>query len=185
VAINYYLFEAIRRTSGRDLVAEAVHQGKAFNLFDKANGSDSIRRALRAQRPAAEIVNSWKPGEEGFRRRRERYLIYREGQPRPSPPRVAAVPPPMAPTIDKPSRVESAPPAPFTQPGASSPTGDFLVVTVSRRDTLTKIARDFGVSFNALVAANPGTNVFDLRVGQKLRIPRNESSPRLWGGPSN
>jgi uncharacterized protein YbbC (DUF1343 family)/LysM repeat protein len=185
VAINYYLFEAIRRTSGRDLVAEAVHQGRSFSLFDKANGSDSIRRALRAQRPAAEIVNSWKSGEEGFRKRRERYLVYRDGQTQSSPRRVVAVPPPLVPTIDKPARVEAAPTPPAVQPTAPGPAGGFLVVTVSRSDTLTKIARDFGVSFNALVAANPGTNVFDLKVGQKLRIPRDEPSSRLWGGPSN
>jgi LysM repeat protein len=52
------------------------------------------------------------------------------------------------------------------------PSRDFRVVTVSKKDTLTKIARDFGASLNAIVEANPGTNVFGLRVGQKLRIPR-------------
>jgi uncharacterized protein YbbC (DUF1343 family) len=179
VAINFYLLDAVRRTAGRDLLAEAAREGRSFSLFDKANGSDSIRRALQAGRPAGEIVRSWRRGEETFRQRRERYLLYRDGQPVAAPDAMAATPP-AVPPISKPvPATRPIVPTPVLEPVPlmPPPSGDFRVVTVSKKDTLTKIARDFGVSLNAIVEANPGTNVFNLKVGQQLRIPRGQPSP--------
>ncbi len=48
----------------------------AFDMFDKVIGTDATRKALQAGTPAAEIVNSWKPGEEDFRKKRQKYLLY-------------------------------------------------------------------------------------------------------------
>jgi uncharacterized protein YbbC (DUF1343 family) len=75
-AFNFYALEAIRRSTGRDLFAEAVRSGRDFTMFDKVNGTDATRKALLARRSAESIVNSWKPGEEAFRKKREKYLLY-------------------------------------------------------------------------------------------------------------
>jgi len=172
VAINFYLLEAVRRTTGRDLLAEATREGRNFSLFDKANGSDSIRKAMQAGRPAADIVKSWKRGEDAFRQRRDRYLLYRDGQFTTVQNTTATAPATAAPIKKPASLTGPATLPPSATPPSLLPSRDFRVVTVSKKDTLTKIARDFGASLNAIVEANPGTNVFGLRVGQKLRIPR-------------
>ncbi|MEP6663139.1 MAG: DUF1343 domain-containing protein [Verrucomicrobiota bacterium] len=49
----------------------------AFDMFDKVTGTDATRKALESGKSAAEIVNSWKSGEEKFRREREKYLLYK------------------------------------------------------------------------------------------------------------
>jgi uncharacterized protein YbbC (DUF1343 family) len=75
-AINFYALEAVRLVAGRDVFAEALKAGKKFDMFDKVNGTDATRLALQAGKPAAEIVASWRAGEEKFRREREKYLLY-------------------------------------------------------------------------------------------------------------
>lgn len=77
VAVNFYALEAARVLGRRDLFAEAVKRGQSFQLFDKVCGTDAIRKALQEGRPARSIVASWKAGEEAFRRKREKYLLYR------------------------------------------------------------------------------------------------------------
>jgi len=77
MAINFYAYDAARLLGRRDLFAEAVRQGRSFAMFDKVNGTDAVRKALQAGHSAASIVASWKPGEDSFRRRREKYLLYR------------------------------------------------------------------------------------------------------------
>ena len=75
-AINYFALEALKKVANRDLFAEAVKVNKQFDMFDKVNGTDATRLALQAGKPAAEIVASWKPGEEQFRKDRQKYLLY-------------------------------------------------------------------------------------------------------------
>ena len=75
-AINFYALEAVKQLSGRDLFADAVREGRNFTMFDKVNGTDATRRDLQAHRSAANIVKSWKPGEEVFRLLRKKYLLY-------------------------------------------------------------------------------------------------------------
>ena len=75
-AINYYAMEALKKVAGRDLFDEAIKANKKFNMFDKVNGTDATRRALQSGKSAAEIVASWKAGEEKFRRERRKYLLY-------------------------------------------------------------------------------------------------------------
>jgi uncharacterized protein YbbC (DUF1343 family) len=77
VGINFYALEAVRKLAGRDLFAEAVKRGQPFTLFDKVNGTDATRRALQSGQSAASLIESWREGEEVFRRKRERYLLYR------------------------------------------------------------------------------------------------------------
>jgi uncharacterized protein YbbC (DUF1343 family) len=45
-------------------------------MFDKVNGTDETRKELQAGTSAADIVASWKPGEEAFRKKRKKYLLY-------------------------------------------------------------------------------------------------------------
>jgi uncharacterized protein YbbC (DUF1343 family) len=75
-AINYYALEALKKVAGRDLFDEAVRANKKFDMFDKVNGTDATRRALQSGQSVAEIVLSWKAGEEKFRQERRKYLIY-------------------------------------------------------------------------------------------------------------
>ena len=75
-AINFYGFEALKKVAGYDLFEEAVKSKRGVGMFDKVNGSDRNRKALQAGTPAAEIVASWKPGEDAFRKARKKYLLY-------------------------------------------------------------------------------------------------------------
>jgi uncharacterized protein YbbC (DUF1343 family) len=75
-AINYYALEALKKVAGRDLFAEAAKTNRSFAMFDRVNGSDANRKAFQAGVPAAEIVSSWKAGEDAFRKARKKYLIY-------------------------------------------------------------------------------------------------------------
>lgn len=156
VVINLHLLESIRQVAGRDLFAESVRSGRDFQMFDKVNGTDATRKSLKAGRTATEIANSWKSGEESFRRRRGIYLLYPE----------ATASPPPTPVVQR-------APAPKRENGqalARSPR--YALITVSKGDTINKIAKDFGVTLNEIADANRGTNVLKIKVGQKLRIPR-------------
>jgi uncharacterized protein YbbC (DUF1343 family) len=75
-AINYYALEALKQVARRDVFVEAVKANKKFDMFDKVNGTEATRLALQAGRPAAEIVASWRAGEEKFREARKPYLLY-------------------------------------------------------------------------------------------------------------
>ena len=75
-AINFYGYEALRKVADRDLFAESVKANRSVNMFDKVNGTDASRKALEAGIPAAEIVASWKAGEQAFRKERKKYLLY-------------------------------------------------------------------------------------------------------------
>jgi uncharacterized protein YbbC (DUF1343 family) len=85
VAVNFHVLEAVRKVANRDLLAEAERSGRSFELFDKAVGSDSVRKELRAGRSAADLVQSWRPGEEAFRQLRWKYLLYKTDGPARSP----------------------------------------------------------------------------------------------------
>ncbi|HEX5221387.1 MAG TPA: DUF1343 domain-containing protein [Verrucomicrobiae bacterium] len=75
-AINYYALEALKKVAARDLFEEAQKAKKKFDMFDKVNGTDATRLALQSGKSAAEIVSSWKAGEEKFRKERQKYLLY-------------------------------------------------------------------------------------------------------------
>lgn len=44
--------------------------------------------------------------------------------------------------------------------------------TIAAGDNLSKIARKFGTSVDAIEAENPGVNSNNLKIGQKIRLPR-------------
>ena len=77
MAINYHILDAVRAVAKRDIFATRVKSGRNFNMFDKVNGSDSIRRDLAAGRSGAAIVKSWAKDEARFRQQRAKYLLYR------------------------------------------------------------------------------------------------------------
>jgi uncharacterized protein YbbC (DUF1343 family) len=173
VAINFYLLDAIETASRRDLFAEAVHRKKDFQMFDKVCGTDEIRRQLRAGRSAREIVDSWRPGEEAFALRREKYLLYTDAVMTKSAPAKEAKP--VAPPATKSTAaVETRTPP---QPAVANPIPEtaptFVTITVSKGDSAGKIADDFGISASDIAEANPNVNLNKLKVGQKLKIPRN------------
>ena len=140
-------------------------------MFDKVCGTDNIRRDLKAGKTATEIVRSWKPGEDEFRRKREKYLLYadvvltkaapvNESKPAPTPaPRPAAA-------------AEAKAELPTTPTGSVPQQPPPLIITVSRGDSPAKIANDFNISASDIAEANPGVNLNKLKVGQQLKIPR-------------
>jgi LysM repeat protein len=173
VAINFYLLDGIEQASRRDLFEEAVRRKKDFQMFDKVCGTDGIRRQLLAGKSAREIVDSWRPGEEAFRLRREKYLLYTDAAiTKSAPPKESK---PVAPADTKhASAAEPRPPAPATATNSipeTQPT--FVIITVSKGDSAGKIADDFGISASDIAEANPNVNLNKLKVGQKLKIPRN------------
>jgi tetratricopeptide (TPR) repeat protein len=58
-----------------------------------------------------------------------------------------------------------------TVPPASTPSGQPRVYVVTEHDTITSIARRYGVRPAAVLAANPRVDPRHLRVGQSLNIP--------------
>ncbi len=72
-ALNYYALEALKKVAGLDVLARA---GNRLSMWDKVNGSDVPRLAFAAGQSAAEIVASWKTGEDQFRKERAKYLLY-------------------------------------------------------------------------------------------------------------
>ena len=75
-ALNFYAIEALKKAGGRDLFSEVLRTNRSFSMFDKVNGTDATRKALQAGASAADIVASWKPGEDSFRKLRKKYLLY-------------------------------------------------------------------------------------------------------------
>jgi len=75
-AVNLYALEVLKRDFALDLFNNAVKSGKNFSMFDKVNGSDSVRKQLMSGTSARNIVGAWKADEEAFRKRRKPYLLY-------------------------------------------------------------------------------------------------------------
>jgi len=74
--LNFHLLEELNRAAGRNLLLDASKAGKSMAMFDKVNGSDSIRLALEKGTTAAALLESFKPVEAAFRKKRAKYLMY-------------------------------------------------------------------------------------------------------------
>lgn len=65
--------------------------------------------------------------------------------------------------------------APAVKGAAAAPTGVLNsdgTYSIAPGDTLSKVARKFGVKLDAIEAENPGLDARSLKVGQKIRIPK-------------
>jgi len=174
VAVNFYLLDGIEKASGRDLFAEAMKRKKDFRMFDKVCGTDEIRRQLKAGKSAAEVVESWKAGEEAFRRLRQKYLLYTDAAVTRSAPVEDHKSPPVMETKPE-AAVESRPAPPPIATNSAPPSLPPVIILVSKGDSAAKIAQDFGISASDIAEANPGVNLNRLKVGQKLKIPRTQA----------
>ncbi len=47
-----------------------------MKMFDRVWGTDAVRRALQAGKPAQEIIQSWKADVEKYLKKRQQYLLY-------------------------------------------------------------------------------------------------------------
>jgi uncharacterized protein YbbC (DUF1343 family) len=73
-ALDVYLVAGLHnQTRGAVLGRMSASQ---ISLFNKVYGSDSLRRDLMRGVSPARIVASWKRFEEGFRAKRQQYLMY-------------------------------------------------------------------------------------------------------------
>jgi LysM repeat protein len=88
------------------------------------------------------------------------------------PPLEASNPPVVAP-------VETNPPVVTPMPAPETSTTEYIIV---RGDTLSKIAKKYGVSVRAIEDANPGIQPTKLKVGQKIEIPASTTNA---GGEAN
>jgi uncharacterized protein YbbC (DUF1343 family) len=166
-AINFRMLDAIRQSAGRDLFAEAVRSGRSLGMFDRVNGTDQTRVALANGRTAPDLARSWEPDERKFRERRRPYLLYPEqggittsGQPA-SERRKSA-----------PAQVIRSKPAPGNTASPVQRPPEHYLITIRRGDTLSKIAKDLGVSVSDIVEANPGMDASRIRTGQQIKVPR-------------
>ena len=164
--VNFYLHNAIRQATGRDLFAEAVRSGRSFSMFDRVNGTDKTRENLAAGRTAADLARSWQADENQFRTRRKPYLLYPEPKPIASSARRSTQPAQTPTPPARPNSIPTSQPAP-----AAAAVGHFLI-TIRRGDTLSKIAKDLGTSVSEIVEANPGMDAHRIRVGQQIKVPR-------------
>ena len=64
-----------------------------------------------------------------------------------------------------------------TLPGSSQPTPTPIIYTVVEGDTLIRIAAHFGITYEALLAANPTVQSSTLQVGTTLNIPAGSATP--------
>ncbi|TAK64328.1 MAG: LysM peptidoglycan-binding domain-containing protein, partial [Dehalococcoidia bacterium] len=95
------------------------------------------------------------------------------------PPAATATPPPAAtptsaPATEGPPPTEAAPtepPATATPGAAATPPAGGQTYTVQEGDIPESIAAKFGITTEALLAANPGINPTNLQIGQVLNIP--------------
>ena len=53
------------------------HTPRRRVAFDKACGTDIIRKLTDEQKPTAEILAAWREGVDAFRKQREPYLLYK------------------------------------------------------------------------------------------------------------
>lgn len=58
----------------------------------------------------------------------------------------------------------------------------YILYTIKSGDTFYKLSVDYGVPVSAIIAANPGVNPSNLRVGQQIRIPRGASNRHTVAG---
>jgi hypothetical protein len=63
-------------TYGQDLFDAGTKTNHSFSMFDKVNGTDACRKAFESGKSAAATVASWKAGENAFREKRKKYLLY-------------------------------------------------------------------------------------------------------------
>ena len=77
MAINYHIVDAVKSVSKRDLFTNRTKSGRSFSMFDKVNGTDTIRRDLAAGRSGAQIIKSWSKDQNRFRQQRAKYLLYK------------------------------------------------------------------------------------------------------------
>lgn len=92
--LSVILMEQLQKyTGGKLFIRDASGNGKEPSMFDKVAGGDEIRRNFYAGKTAADLIASWQPGIEAFRKLREPYLIYAS---RPAPPPPPAPLPPSA-----------------------------------------------------------------------------------------
>jgi len=143
-------------------------------MFDKVSGTDEIRRQLKAGKSAAEVVESWMAGEEAFRQRRKKYLLYTDVALTKSAPTNESKPPATVEPKTAPV-VEIKPAPPPIETNSASQSLPPLIITVSNGDSAAKIAQDLGISASDIAEANPGVNLNRLKAGQKLKIPRTQA----------
>src|SRR6185312_9975353 len=69
-----------------------------------------------------------------------------------------------------PASIMSTPPPAMTST-PPPPVAEMQEYTIVQGDTLSKIHDNFKVSVSAIMAANPGINPKNLKIGQKIKIP--------------
>lgn len=125
-----------------------------------------IRAELTAMAPAPPVLATATPGP----------VTAPTAEPTPAP-TAATTPVPAAPTATPPSEAPPAPTAELSPTPTVSWTPTPVQYTVQRGDYLGTIAAEYGVSVEALIAANDIADPNVIEVGQVLVIPAPEATP--------
>ncbi len=125
--LSVILMEQIHKYTGGALFAkDPPADGKGPSMFDKVAGGDELRKHFKAGGSARELIASWQPSLEAFRKLREPYLIYSN---HPS----ASAPVPAAPS-------SSTPPTSMTSSSSSSTKKSEAKAPASSTETTEKSA---------------------------------------------
>jgi uncharacterized protein YbbC (DUF1343 family) len=71
-AIQFHVMDVVRKS----FPEHKLFESKRKSSFDKACGTDEIRKLFEADKPIGEILAKWNEGVEDFRKAREKYLLY-------------------------------------------------------------------------------------------------------------
>ncbi len=173
--------EAVRRIAGRTCSRKPPAKAGTSAFSTKPTAATRSGKRCRLAVQPRTVVKSWKRGRTPFRQRRERYLLYRDGQ-LATVQNTATAPATAAPIkeIRIPDRTGHLFP-PSATPLRCCLRATSRVVTVSKKDTLTKIARDFGVSSTRLSKPTPARTSSVLGSGRSSASPR--TRPLRNGSP--
>jgi uncharacterized protein YbbC (DUF1343 family) len=77
VATGYYIMSVLIEMYPEEFNFQNKDMKKRISIFDKANGTDSIRIMLETGVPVEKITESYRQDVEEFRQKRKQYLLYR------------------------------------------------------------------------------------------------------------
>jgi len=163
---------------GREATPPAARAGNKVHIVQSGEVLSEIARRYGVDMQAILGANNL-PNANALRVGQE--LIIPVATPTPAPSTATPTPETEAPSASPTPARETASPTPKSAPpGGGENAG---VHIVQSGDTLVGIAKQYGVSVDALKAANPDVDPRTLRIGQRLVIPTGGTPPTLTAAP--
>jgi uncharacterized protein YbbC (DUF1343 family) len=77
VEVGYYIIEILMKMYPNEFNFESEKTRNRIRMFDLANGTDQIRLMFQQGIPAEKIIGTYQADVENFKKKREKYLLYR------------------------------------------------------------------------------------------------------------